>query len=595
MIQERLKALRREMEKRGIDIYIVPTSDFHQSEYVGEYFKARKFMTGFNGSAGTAVITSKEAGLWTDGRYFIQAAAQLGGSTVKLFKMGEEGVPKVEEYVKSKLEQGGCIGFDGRVMDAGSGDAYAKMAKEKKASLYVKEDLVGLIWKERPELPAHKTWVLEESYAGRTVIDKIADVREKMKEEGAEVHILSSLYDIAWLLNLRGDDIDHVPVFLSFLSVEEKEVILFVNEKILDEGVREYLKKSGVATRSYEEIYDYAQGLSGIKVLVNMGETNYRIAECVREHAEIIDRPNPSGLLKAVKNETELKNTRIAHLKDAVAVTKFMYWLKTNIGKEEITEISASDYLEERRREQEHFLDLSFDTISAYGPNGAMMHYSATEESNAILKPEGFLLVDSGGHYLEGTTDITRTFALGPLTKEEKLHFTAVCRSNMNLANAKFLYGCCGINLDILARGPLWDLGIDYRCGTGHGVGHILNVHEGPNGFRWKVVQERNDSGRLEAGMITTDEPGVYIENKYGIRIENELICVKDEKNEYGQFMKFENITYVPIDLDAILPEEMTSKERKELNDYHKMVYEKISPFLNQEEQAWLAYYTRPI
>ncbi|MGN0291295.1 MAG: aminopeptidase P family protein, partial [Lachnospiraceae bacterium] len=589
MIQERLKLLREKMKERGIDIYIVPTSDFHQSEYVGEYFKARKYITGFTGSAGTAVITKEEAGLWTDGRYFIQAAAQLEGSSVKLFKMGEEGVPKVEEYVKEQLKEGGCIGFDGRVMDAKGGEAYAKIAEDRKGSLFVTEDLVGMIWKERPNLPANPVWIVEETYAGRSVADKIADVRKQMKEEGAQVHILSSLYDIAWLLNLRGGDIDHVPVFLSFLSVEEEKVILFVNEKILEEKVQEYLKENGITVRPYEEIYEYARNLSKVTVLVSMEETNYRIAESVKEHAALIDRANPSNLLKAVKNETELKNTQIAHLKDAVAVTKFMYWLKTNIGQTKITEISASDYLEELRKEQEHFIDLSFDTISAYGANAAMMHYSATKESNAVLKPEGFLLVDSGGHYLEGTTDITRTFALGKLTKEEKLHFTAVCRANLNLANAKFLYGCCGLNLDILARGPLWELGIDYKCGTGHGVGHILNVHEGPNGFRWKVVSERNDSGRLEAGMITTDEPGVYIEGKYGIRTENELICVKAEKNEYGQFMEFENITYVPIDLDAILPEEMTARERKELNDYHRMVYEKVSPYLTKEEQAWLA------
>lgn len=595
MIQERLKLLREKMKERGIDIYIVPTSDFHQSEYVGEYFKARKYITGFTGSAGTAVITKEEAGLWTDGRYFIQAAAQLEGSSVKLFKMGEEGVPKVEEYVKEQLEEGGCIGFDGRVMDAKGGEAYAKIAEDRKGSLFVTEDLVGMIWKERPNLPANPVWIVEEAYAGRSVADKIADVRKQMKEEGAQVHILSSLYDIAWLLNLRGGDIDHVPVFLSFLSVEEKRVILFVNEKILEEKVQEYLKENGITVRPYEDIYDYARNLSKVTVLVSMEETNYRIAESVKEHAALIDRANPSNLLKAVKNETELKNTRIAHLKDAVAVTKFMYWLKTNIGQTRMTEISASDYLEELRKEQEHFIDLSFDTISAYGANAAMMHYSATKESNAVLKPEGFLLVDSGGHYLEGTTDITRTFALGKLTKEEKLHFTAVCRANLNLANAKFLYGCCGLNLDILARGPLWELGIDYKCGTGHGVGHILNVHEGPNGFRWKVVSERNDSGRLEAGMITTDEPGVYMEGKYGIRTENELICVKAEKNEYGQFMEFENITYVPIDLDAILPEEMTARERKELNDYHRMVYEKVFPYLTKEEQAWLAHYTRPI
>ncbi|MCI8327343.1 MAG: aminopeptidase P family protein [Lachnospiraceae bacterium] len=595
MIQERLKALRTLMRERGIDIYIIPTSDFHQSEYVGEYFKARKYMTGFTGSAGTAVVTMEEAGLWTDGRYFIQAEAQLKGSGIKLFKMGEEGVPKVEAYVESVLKEGGRIGFDGRVLDAKNGECYAEIAEKKAAHLYTKEDLVGMIWKERPQLPAHKVWIVEKAYAGKTIEEKIKEVREKMKEEGAEVHILSSLYDIAWLLNLRGGDINHVPVFLSFLSVEKERAILFVNEKILDADVLTHLREGGISIQHYEGIYEYAKSLLEVKVLLSQAETNYQIVDHVKMHAEIVDRPNPSEFLKAVKNETELKNTRIAHLKDAVAVTKFMYWLKTNIGKAEITEISASDYLEKLRREQEHFLDLSFDTISAYGPNAAMMHYSATEESNARLKPEGFLLVDSGGHYLEGTTDITRTFALGKLTKEEKLHFTAVCRSNLNLANAKFLYGCCGINLDILARGPLWALGIDYRCGTGHGVGHILNVHEGPNGFRWRIVPERNDSGKLEAGMITTDEPGVYIEGKYGIRTENELITVKDEKNEYGQFMKFENITYVPIDLDAILPEEMTARERKELNDYHKMVYEKISPYLTREEQEWLKYYTRPI
>ena len=386
-----------------------------------------------------------------------------------------------------------------------------------------------------------------------------------------------------------------MPVFLSFVSIEKEQILLFVNPQILDKEVQDYLEKNHVTIRPYEDIYTYAQNLQKVKVLISAEETNYRIAECIREHAEVLEGENPSLMLKAVKNEIELKNTREAHLKDAVAVTKFMYWLKTNIGKMEISEISASDYLEERRKEQEHYLDLSFDTISAYGPHGAMMHYSATKESNAVLKPEGFLLVDSGGHYLEGTTDITRTFALGALTDEEKQHFTAVCRSNMNLANAKFLYGCCGINLDILARGPLWDLGIDYRCGTGHGVGHILNVHEGPNGFRWKIVPERNDSGKLEEGMITTDEPGVYIEGKYGIRTENELICVKDEKNEYGQFMRFENITYVPIDLDAILPEEMSAKERRELNEYHQMVYEKVSPYLTDEEREWLKTYTRPI
>lgn len=595
MIKKRLQALRQEMAKRNITIYIVPTSDFHQSEYVGEYFKARKYITGFTGSAGTAVITMEEAGLWTDGRYFIQAAAQLKGSGITLFRMGEEGVPKVEEYVKQQLETGGCIGFDGRIMDAKSGEKYAEIAKEKEGNLFVTEDLVDMIWNDRPELPAHPVWVLEKNYAGMSVEEKFSKVRKEMEKEGAKIHILASLYDIAWLLNLRGDDIDHVPVFLSFVAVEEKEAVLFVNNSILDEKVKKHLKENNIRVEDYSKIYTYAENIKETSVLVSMEEINYRIVENIKKHSKIIDAANPSMLLKAIKNETELENTRIAHLKDAVAVTKFMYWLKTNIGKKEITEILASDYLEELRKEQEHFLDVSFDTISAYGANAAMMHYCANEESNAVLKPEGFLLLDSGGHYLEGTTDITRTFALGKLSEQEKQHFTAVCRSNLNLANAKFLYGCAGINLDILARGPLWDMGIDYRCGTGHGVGHILNVHEGPNGFRWKVVQERNDSGKLEAGMITTDEPGVYMEGAYGIRLENELICVEDEKNEYGQFMSFENITYVPMDLDAIMSEEMSKKEKKELNDYHKMVYEKVSPYLTGEEKEWLKIYTREI
>ena len=595
MIQERLKELRAQMQERGIDIYIVPTSDFHQSEYVGEYFKARKYMTGFTGSAGTAVITKEEAGLWTDGRYFIQAEKQLEGSTVKLFKMGEEGVPKVEEYVKDHLTEGSCIGFDGRVMDAKSGEKYAKMAEEKKAALYVKEDLVGNIWKDRPQLPANKVWILEDAYAGRSMADKIADVRTKMQKEGADIHILSSLYDIAWLLNLRGGDIDHVPVFLSFVSIEKEQILLFVNPQILDKEVQDYLEKNHVTIRPYEDIYTYAQNLQKVKVLISAEETNYRIAECIREHAEVLEGENPSLMLKAVKNETELKNTREAHLKDAVAVTKFMYWLKTNIGKMEISEISASDYLEERRKEQEHYLDLSFDTISAYGPHGAMMHYSATKESNAVLKPEGFLLVDSGGHYLEGTTDITRTFALGALTDEEKQHFTAVCRSNMNLANAKFLYGCTGINLDYLARQPLWERGEDFKHGTGHGVGYCLSVHESPNGFRWRRLPDRNEDAVLEEGMITSNEPGYYVEGSYGIRHENMIVCKKAEKNEYGQFMCFENLTMVPFDLDAIDAEQMTVKEKQLLNDYHKEVYEKIAPYLTEEERAWLKEATREI
>lgn len=596
MIQKRLAALREEMKKRGIDVYVVPTADFHESEYVGEHFKARKFITGFTGSAGTAVITLTKAGLMTDGRYFVQAERQLQGSTVTLYRMGEEGVPKLDELIAEELPEGGCLGFDGRVVNSAWGNRLKEIAREKGASLYVTEDLIDLIWSDRPALSKKPLFLLEEKYTGKSAKTKIADLRNVMKREGANVHILTSLYDIAWLLNIRGGDIDSVPVVLSYLILTEEECLWFLQEEIVTPEIRAYLEENQIATKPYQDIYSFVQGIPEDAVVLMDGRTvNYRISSSLNPNIKVLDQPNPTELMKAIKNKTEVDNTREAHIKDGVAFTKFMYWLKTNIGKIPMTEISASDYLEERRREQQHFIELSFETICAYGPNAAMMHYAATPETDAELEPEGLLLVDSGGHYFEGTTDITRTMALGPVTDEMRRYFTAVCRSNLALANARFLYGCTGLNLDILARGPLWDLGIDYKCGTGHGVGYVLNVHEGPNGFRWRVVPERRDNGTLEEGMITTDEPGVYLEGKYGIRIENELVCRKAEKNEYGQFMYFENITYAPIDLDAIAPEEMTSREKQWLNDYHKMVYETISPYLTAEEREWLQHYTRAI
>ena len=596
MIPERLAALREEMKRRNIDIYVVPTADFHESEYVGEYFKARRFITGFTGSAGIAVITLTEAGLWTDGRYFVQAERQLEGSTVTLYRMGEEGVPTVDEFIADKLPEAGCLGFDGRVVNAAWGEKLLQIAEKKNGHLYVSEDLIDLVWKDRPELSRASMFLLEEKYSGKSTADKLAEVRAEMAKDGANVHILTSLYDIAWLLNIRGGDIANVPVVLSYLVLTDTECIWFVQEEALDDTIRAYLAANHIQTRPYNAIYDYVPTIAeNAVVLLNKSGVNYRICSELKPQIKVVNKANPTELMKAIKNPTEVNNTRLAHVKDGVAVTKFMYWLKTNIGKIPMTEISASDYLEERRREQDNFIDLSFGTICAYGANAAMMHYSATPESNAELKPEGFLLVDSGGHYYEGTTDITRTFVLGPISDEMRTHFTAVCRSNLNLANAKFLYGVCGLNLDILARGPLWEMGIDYKCGTGHGVGYILNVHEGPNGFRWKIVPERHDSGVLEEGMITTDEPGVYLEGKYGIRTENELVCKKAEKNEYGQFMEFENITYAPIDLDAIDPDQMSFREKEMLNNYHKKVYEVISPYLTEEENEWLKKYTRAI
>lgn len=595
MIAARIARLREEMKKREIAVYVIPTSDFHESEYVGDYFKARKFITGFTGSSGTAVITMEEAGLWTDGRYFVQAAQQLENTTVTLHKMGEPGVLTVDEYIENALKAGETLGFDGRVVNSRWGKKLETIATKKGAKLFVEEDLIDFIWEDRPLMSCEPVRILEEKYTGKGMAEKLSDVRKIMEEKQADIHLISSLYDIAWLLNVRGGDISHVPVVLSHLALTKDSCIWFLQEKAVTEELRAYLLENGVETRSYDEFYTYVKEIKHDQsVLMDESILNYRICCSIPKEVQIINEENPTELMRSMKNETEVENSRRAHIKDGVAMCKFMYWLKKNAGKMEMTEISVSDHLAELRAQQEGFLDLSFDTISAYGEHGALCHYSATEESNAKISPEGFLLVDSGGHYLEGTTDITRTFAMGPLTEEMKENFTRVCRGMLNLGNAKFQYGCTGRNLDYLARIPLWEVNLDYNHGTGHGVGHILNVHEGPQGIRWRMIPGVPEQP-LEEGMITSDEPGLYLEGKYGIRTENELLCRKGVKNEYGQFMYFEHLTFVPIDLDAIVPDKMSEEEKKILNQYHADVYRVISPYLEEEEKSWLKEYTRAI
>lgn len=584
------------MKEQGIDIYLIPTSDFHESEYVGAYFKARKFMSGFTGSAGTLVVTHTQAGLWTDGRYFIQAEAQLKNSGIDLYKMGMKDVLNIEDFIIEKMPQGGKLGFDGRVVNSRMGLKLEEKLKEKNASIIYDRDIVNDVWSDRPALSCEPAFLLDIQYAGKSREEKLEDLRKKMEQEKADIFILTCLDDIAWLFNIRGNDIPYNPVILSYVIITKEKGYFFVNENALNLEIKKALEADNIEVMPYDKIYDFVKQISKTEaVLLDKNKVNYAIVRNLKPEVKIIDKTNPTTLAKAVKNEIELENLRKSHLKDAVAVTKFMYWLKKNVGKENITEITASDYLENLRKEQEGFIELSFDTISAYQEHAAMMHYSATEDTDVQLKAEGLLLVDSGGQYYEGTTDITRTFVLGPIKEEWKKHFTLVAKSMLNLANAKFLHGCTGLNLDILARGPLWNLGIDYRCGTGHGVGYLLNVHEAPNGFRWKSVPERNDQAVLQAGMVTTDEPGVYIENSHGIRTENELICQKAEENEYGQFMNFETITYVPIDLDGIDKKYLNEMDIEQLNQYHKMVYEKVSPYLDSEEKEWLQRYTRAI
>lgn len=594
-IKQKLNALRILMKEKKIDAYLVPTDDFHGSEYVGDYFKCRKYITGFTGSAGTAIITQDMAGLWTDGRYFIQAADQLRDTTIELFKSGEPGVPTVHQFLNDKLEEGMCLGFDGRTVSAREAEELQELLQEKHITFSVNDDLIGEIWEDRPVLSCEPVMELDIRWTGKSRADKIAEIREQMKAKEADTFILTSLDDIAWLLNIRGNDIHCCPVVLSYLVMMENELRLYANAAAFSEEIRSNLEADGVKIYPYDDVYSYVRSISSDKkVLLSRANVNSRLVSNIPSEVTILDEPNLTLLPKAVKNKTEMENERIAHIKDGVAVTKFIHWLKKNVTRTTITELSTAEKLYQFRSEQEHFLGESFDPIIAYGTHAAIVHYSATEATDIPLEARGMVLADTGGHYLEGTTDITRTIVLGPVTAKEKKFFTAVLRGNLNLAAAKFKYGCTGLNLDYLARGPLWELGEDYNHGTGHGVGYLLNVHEGPNNFRWKNLPG-NPAPVLEEGMITSDEPGYYLENEFGIRHENLVLCKKAEKTSFGQFMCFEPLTMVPFDLEGINPEEMTERERKLLNDYHQKVYTTISPYLDEEEKEWLKQATREI
>ncbi len=592
-VTERLAALRAVMAERHIDCYLIPTEDFHNSEYVSDYFKVREYFCGFTGSNGTLLIWQEGAGLWTDGRYFIQAEKELAGTGVKLFRMQEEGVPTVEEFLKENMREGQTLGFDGRVVSARLGQRYEKALADRGIDIAYEEDLAESIWTDRPAFPAGKVTVLDEALAGESVESKLERTLAQVEKEGGDSLLLTKLDDLMWLFNIRGCDVACNPVAMSYGYLERDRAILFIQEAALDAGARKYLAEKKIQVEEYSSVMPFLERLpEGGSILIDARCVSYALYRTLARRHALIDRPNPTEGLKAVKNPTELARMEEIYLKDSVAVTKFIFWLKTNIGKREITEMTAADHLEKLRREIPEFLDLSFPTISAYRGNAAMMHYEATPESCAVLKPEGMLLVDSGGQYLGGTTDVTRTIVLGPLTEEEKRHYTAVAAGMLQLSAARWLYGCTGRNLDILARQPLWNMGLDYRCGTGHGVGYILNVHEGPHSLRWRYTAGVGETV-LEAGMDVTDEPGVYIEGKYGIRIENVLVAQEDVKNEYGQFMHFKTLTWVPIDMEAIDEGYLTEEQKMWLYNYQKQVYDKVSPYLSEEEAEWLKKETR--
>lgn len=592
MIQERLQNLRAKMQENGVQAYIIPTSDFHETEYVSDYFACRKYMSGFTGSAGTLVVLADQAGLWTDGRYFIQAQAQLQDTGITLMKMGQPETPSIEDYICQNLSKGSKVGFDGRVINYMDYKRYHAIFNSHQIDIVANLDLVNEIWQDRPALPATKTFHYALRYAGVSMEDKLVQVRQAMTREGCASFIITKIDEIAWLFNIRAHDIPHFPVALAYATIEKEKATLYIDASRLDDESKALFAQNQISVKLYNSIYEDVCSLQG-PVLVDPHFVNSRLALSVQE--KLVEAVDPIVLMKAQKNATEIENTKWAHIKDGVACTKFMYWLKKNVKSQEITECSAQDQLQQYRKEQENYLEDSFNTICAYKEHAAMMHYSSTPETDVTLKPEGMLLVDSGGQYLEGTTDITRTFVLGEISEEEKHWFTLAMRSHIRLAKAHFLYGCRGLNLDILARGPLWDEDMDYQCGTGHGVGHLSNVHEAPNGFRWRIVPERNDSCVLEEGMIQSDEPGVYKEGEFGIRHENELLVVKGTNNFYGQFMHFEPLTFVPFDLDGIDTSKMTQDEIEWLNAYHAQVYDTLQPYLNDEEKDWLKNATRTL
>lgn len=593
--------LRDRMKELGIDAYLVPTADFHESEYVGEFFKCRHFLTGFNGTAGTAVITMDKAGLWTDGRYFVQAEEQLSGSEIKLYRMGEPEFPTLDEFLEEELPVDGCLGFDGRVVNSELGYGLQNLLQEKNVTINCSKDLVGAIWTSRPAMSCEPIWSLDVKYAGKSTVEKLSDLRDAMKKNKAQIHLMTALDEIAWLFNLRGNDIVNNPVFLSYALITQDEAYLYVQKEAIKEDTKMGKKVCAALAEAKVQVKEYAEFLQDVaalkneKILLERKKASFAVCESIDASCRIIDEMNPCATMKAVKNATEIENMRRAHLKDGIAVTKFMYWLKHTIGTCDMTEMTAAHKIEELRAEQGNYIEPSFVTIAAYKENAAMCHYHPSDEVCKKLKPEGLLLVDSGGQYLEGTTDITRTYALGPLTEKEKEYYTIVAAAMLKVSTMKFLHGCRGINLDYTIREAFWKRGLDFAHGTGHGVGYLSNVHERPNGLRWKVVPERQDSAVIEPGMICSDEPGLYFAGDFGTRTENLILCVEDEKNEYGQFLKFEFLTKAPIDLEALDTRFMDDADIERLNTYHKDVYETISPYMNDEEKEWLKHVTREI
>ena len=582
-INNRIAALRAHIAQEQIQAFIIPSTDPHLSEYVAPHWQSREWISGFTGSAGTVVVTAKDAGLWTDSRYFLQAARQLEGTCITLYKEMLPETPNIPEFLSAHLQEGDCVGIDGKMFSA---EEVEHLQKElKKSGIRIKSiaDPMQLLWTDRPAMPLAPAFVYDTKYAGMSFTEKLPAVRQAMEAAGADSLLLSALDEIAWLLNIRGNDVHCNPVVVSYLLIEKDKVNYFVQPQKVTPELAVYFSANGISVHPYEEIGDYLNSFNAHSILMNPAKTNYAIYSAIRPGCLIINGASPVALLKAIRNKQEIAGIHAAMQRDGVALVKFLKWLDEAVPAGKETEISVDKKLHTFRAAQPLYMGESFDTIAGYKEHGAIVHYEATPETDVTLKPEGFLLLDSGAQYLDGTTDITRTIALGPLTEEEKTDYTLILKGHIALAMAVFPEGTRGAQLDVLARMPIWKERMNYLHGTGHGVGHFLNVHEGPQSIRMN-----ENPIALQPGMVTSNEPGVYKAGSHGIRTENLVLTVKDGEGMFGNYLKVETITLCPICRKGIIKELLTAEEIGWLNDYHRTVYEKLSPDLNNDEKEWL-------
>ena len=589
-IKERIHALRMTFRPNNIKAFIIPSTDPHLSEYVAPYWMSREWISGFTGSAGTAVILMDKAGLWTDSRYFLQAEKELEGSGITLYKEMLPETPSITKFLCQNLKPGESVSIDGKMFSV----QQVEQMKEDLAPYQLQVNLFGdplkNIWKDRPSMPDAPAFIYDVKYAGKSCGEKVAAIRTELKEKGIFALFLSSLDEIAWTLNLRGSDVHCNPVIVSYLLVTQDEVVYFISPEKITQEVNEYLQEQQVSLRKYDEAESFLNSFTGENILIDPKKTNYAIYSAINPACQVVRGESPVTLLKAIRNEQEIAGIHHAMQRDGVALVKFLKWLEASVLSGKETELSVDRKLHEFRAAQPLYMGESFDTIAGYKEHGAIVHYSATEESDVTLQSKGFLLLDSGAQYLDGTTDITRTIALGELTEEEKTDYTLILKGHIALAMAKFPAGTRGAQLDVLARMPIWSHGMNFLHGTGHGVGHFLSVHEGPQSIRMN-----ENPIVLQPGMVTSNEPGVYKAGSHGIRTENLTLVCKDKEGMFGEYFKFETITLCPICKKGIIKEMLTAEEVKWFNDYHQTVYKKLSPSLNEEEKKWLLEATKAI